>query len=134
MGMAREILFRGKRISDGKWVEGDLNRCIVVGKTYICKIEENISTTTHEIDSATVCQYTGYADLRKKKVFEHDIVFCENNGCHGHVEFENGKFEIKWEAKKENLRNDIHFWFKERRMYVVNNIFDNPELMEEGSQ
>lgn len=36
--MSREILFRGKRIDNGEWVEGDLSRCVVVGETHIRRI------------------------------------------------------------------------------------------------
>lgn len=127
--MSREILFRGKRIDDGKWVEGDLSRCVVVGETHIRRIEENLSTTTHRIDPETVCQYTNYTDLRKKKAFEHDIVFYEDGQCHGHIVFKDGCFLIKWEEGRPDLRSDIHFWLTERRVYVVGNIFDNPELL-----
>lgn len=129
----REILFRAKRIDDGKWVEGDLSRCAVVGETHIRRIEDNLSTTTHRVAPETVCQYTGYTDLRKKKVFEHDIVFYEDGGCCGHIVFKEGRFLIEWEEARPDLRNDIHFWFENRRMYVTSNIFDNPELVESNA-
>lgn len=127
--MSREILFCGKRIDNGEWVEGDLSSCVVVGETHIRRIEDNLSTTTHRIDTETVCQYTNYTDLRKKKAFEHDIIFYEDRQCHGHIVFKDGCFLIEWEKGREDLRSDIHFWFTERRVYVVGNVFDNPELL-----
>lgn len=122
-------MFRGKRIDNGEWVEGDLSRCVVVGETHIRRIEDNLSTTTHRIDPETVCQYTNYTDLRKKKAFEHDIIFYEDRQCHGHIVFKDGCFLIEWEKGREDLKSDIHFWFMERRVYVVGNVFDNPELL-----
>ena len=66
----REILFRAKRIDNGKWVEGDLDHCVVVGETHIRRIEDNLSTTTYKIVPKTVCQYTGLADKHGRKIFE----------------------------------------------------------------
>lgn len=73
----REILFTAKRTKDGKWVEGDLNRCIVVGKTHICRIEKNLSTTIHEVEGETVCQYTGMTDKKGVRIWENDRCWVE---------------------------------------------------------
>lgn len=134
----REILFRGKHTHvlqankhlNGIWVYGYLG-----DKNYINSQDEDEYggkfTSEMLIDPETVCQYTGYTDLRKKKAFEHDIVFCEERLCYGHIVFREGQFMIKWQESGTELRCDIHFWFTERRIYIVGNIFDNPELMEE---
>lgn len=68
----REILFRGKRIDNAEWVDGDLSRCVVVGETHIRRIEDNLSTTTHRIDPETVCQYTGMTDKKGVRIWEND--------------------------------------------------------------
>ncbi len=59
----REILFRGKRVIDGKWVES----CCPLG-------EMHSGTVTYDFDSKTVCQYTGLTDKTGRKIFEGDIV------------------------------------------------------------
>lgn len=124
-------MFRGKRESDGKWIKGDQTRCTATGEICKRRIRDDISADIDMVEPETVCEYTGYRDLRKKEVFEHDIVFCEENGYHGQIIREDGKFMIAWEASGDCLRRDIHFWFAERRMYVVGNIFDNSEMLEE---
>lgn len=124
--MRREILFRGKRKDYGTWVEG----------YYVHNFWNDGKDTIHLPDGGscvvnpeTVCQYTGYIDFRKKKAFEHDIIFYEDRQCHGHIVFKDGCFLIEWEEGREDLKSDIHFWFTERRVYVVGNVFDNPELL-----
>lgn len=64
----REILFRGKRVDNGKWVEGDLSHYVLVGETHICRMEDNLFTTIHKIDQETICRYTGYKDDTGKRI------------------------------------------------------------------
>lgn len=130
--MGREILFRGKRKSDGEWIEGYYQKRYDSFENIQHLIFWAKSSTVWEyaeVDPETICQYTGYTDLRKKKAFEHDIIFYEDGQCHGHIVFKEGCFLIEWEEEKPDLRRDIHFWFTERRAYVVGNVFDNPELL-----
>lgn len=55
----REILFRGKRMSDGEWLYGSLLQVNRKGATECCIHSDRYS---HLIDPATVGQYTGLTD------------------------------------------------------------------------
>ena len=73
----REILFKAKRWSDGKWVYGDLNQ---LQDSTIIHWYNNGCRVADEVDPSTVCQYTGLTDKNGKKVFVGDIVKC-SRGC-----------------------------------------------------
>jgi len=142
--MDREVLFRGKRMDNGKWVEGwycpkktghhEGDRFVEEMQSIIIASMTGGGYQYAVVDPKTVCQYVGYTDLRKQKAFEHDIVFYEDGGCYGHIVFKDGQFLIEWQESRPDLRSDIHFWFTERRIHIIGNIFDNPALLEGGAE
>lgn len=103
----REILFRGKRVDNGEWVEG----CGFADEGYLGKIFFYHDTFTDEegtehlfydnirVHTDTVGQYTGLQDKNGKKIFEGDIVEYQFDDDYpiyiGVVEF--GKHCIKYE-------------------------------------
>lgn len=56
----REILFRGKRIDNGRWEEGYFLKYALIyeEQTYILPLG-SVCDSGIEIDPETVCQYTG---------------------------------------------------------------------------
>lgn len=118
----REILFRGKRVIDGKWAES----CCPLG-------EMHSGTVTYDFDSETVYQYTGLTDKNGSKIFEGDIVSAPFTGYAGKkeerkgvVEFVNGAFSVNWNDSEEYGKNFVGYV---NDIKVCGNIFDNPELI-----
>lgn len=132
----REILFRGKRIDNSEWIEGDLKHDDLDFDTDIVyiyfhnKIEGRYETA--EVDPATIGQFTGLHDKHRKRIFEGDIVkvhdaykqYIEpNNEFTGVVEFDNASFLINQDDCVK------HYRWMDYECEVVSNIHDNPELL-----
>jgi uncharacterized phage protein (TIGR01671 family) len=85
----REILFRGKRVDNGEWVEGYYVKELC-GTVYILADEgdqwdSQTMLTLVEIDESTVGQFTGLTDKNGVKIFGGDVV--ETMSKHYNVEF-----------------------------------------------
>lgn len=63
----KEILFRGKRSDYKEWVEGSYIFNFWGGKEHTIHIELG---TCCNVDSETVCQYTGTPDKNGKRIFQ----------------------------------------------------------------
>lgn len=70
----RRILFKAKKLSDGKWVKGSLVKTPF--GTFIEWYEDSICNKG-EVNPDTVCQSTGLVDCKGNEVWEGDIVEFE---------------------------------------------------------
>lgn len=74
--MERKILFKAKRLDGKSWVFGYFYE--ENGNTYIIENRQKESmlnrNVTHQVDSKTVCQFTGDKDMRGKEIYIGDII------------------------------------------------------------
>ena len=129
----REILFRGKRTDNGEWVEGYLY-ITHNGEHEISVYNEevNIERWTHEVDTSTVCQYTGMKDKNGKRIFDGDVakVLQGKDKDIAYVGFENGAFMLYPKTGNIYERTLWEYWYNDYDVEVIGNITDNPELLE----
>ena len=77
----REILFKGKRIVNGEWVEGDLAQYRDLKTMYIQGFDYYTGEGgwerepfCYQIDPETLSQYTELDGMNGNKIWENDIV------------------------------------------------------------
>ena len=150
----REILFRGKRVNNGKWVEGFYckhDTVMVCFTTDDPKTKHLIITDGFcdwgfepplravEVDPATVGQCSGLTDKNGKPIFEADVVRFTERQLGGKdvpvveaVEFSEGGFATHRYFLNNWLRNAIKGNCQLEDIEVIGNIHDNPELLEGG--
>lgn len=150
----REILFRGKRVDNGEWVEGDIHKNTEFSKAHIHPSGERVMN--FEIIPETVGQYTGLTDKNGRKIFEGDIFKFDDEvweSCYTSCGTEYDSFEvenygvvgfdedmarfdfIKYKFNENSVEADLHenhiVDFSEfvSELEVIGNIHDNPELI-----
>ena len=153
----REILFRGKRMDNGEWVEGT--------NFYVARNEVESFIENDRIDLETLGQYTGLTGKNGKKIFEGDVVVIDHtiktydweeipetykprrsyslvyDEEKDHLTYKRN-YAVEWKKKDARwiLRNgsdqhnltDIFSFF--HNGIIIGNIHDNPELLKGGEQ
>lgn len=122
--MKREIKFRGKRLDNGEWAYGDLLRTL--DGFAILKSDE-----CAPVDPATIDQFTGLYDRVGKEIYEGDILRVEGNKKTLTACFKDGGFEFPWNDGSDEIFPN--YWI-ENSVYVIGNVFDNPELLKGGEK
>ena len=142
----REILFRGKRVDSGEWIEGMLFNgkedtfIVPHGNEYSYDEQEGLAFDVYgcKVVPETVGQYTGLTDKNGRKIFEGDIVNLKGNPAYpswGFVDYNalvvysDGAFSaIDGTEENHGLRR-YNFTRAELDVEVIGNIHDNPELL-----
>lgn len=125
----RDILFRGKRLDNGEWVEGDLvHSAYKIGDT--CVGTYGSSLGMHQVDPSTVGQYTGLLDKNGERIFEGDVLTLD--GEYGFFVLEFQEDTARFVMSGDSIVVDFdNFWSYE--VEVMGNIHDSPEFLEGGA-
>ena len=132
----REILFRGKRLDNGEWIEGYYVRATHHWHKHGVHEDWIIAGAAanggwfaiHErraVDPATVGQYTGLTDMQGVKIFEGDVVTMAEE--YGKIEY--SETEAMFQVVFDTWCTDFDHYFG-TDFEVIGNIHDNPELLE----
>lgn len=140
--MMREILFRGKRLDNGEWVDGFLVRTTLGSTIIVSEVEEyscgcclGIGSANFEVNPSTVGQYTGLTDKNGKRIFEGDMVSTDIERPYLIVEFRGGCFMFNCNDGGEDYYDIMLPILKDpQSVYkygeVIGNIHDNSERLE----
>ena len=134
----REILFRAKRKSNGKWIEGYIYKQIVnLNDEYYIRRGD----TDYLVVPETVGQFTGLTDKNGNKIFEGDIIKFINGRL---LDVRFNRETLQWELtdvgvpdwEVNHLHNtlplselEVETSYGEMTSEIVGNIHDNPELL-----
>ena len=122
--MKREILFRGKRIDNGKWEFGFLSWNDSPRKRSY-HINNNV------VHTDTVGQFTGLTDKNGTKIFEGDILNFINSTTN-EIKIKNAIVYYAESSFKINKTIGMYSNFLYGWAYpciVIGNVHDNPELL-----
>lgn len=151
----REILFRGKRLDNGEWVESHgisrgrpdeksgykyylgIGGGAIVGTNEagnIVRLEAREDCLYCEVDPDTVGQCTGLKDRNGKRIFEGDLVKYHDR-IFGDVVAEiiyseTGVCFCARCVKRRNNQPALDIVMNESEIEVIGNVYDNPELLE----
>lgn len=108
------IKFKAKRLDNQEWVCGYFYE--ENGNTYIIENRQKESmlnrNVTHQVDSKTVCQFTGDKDMRGKEIYIGDIIFNLETGS---------VVEVAWNDRLKRL--DCKFLNADKGLDVPFGIF-----------
>lgn len=142
----REIKFRGKRLDNGEWIEGDLLR--MNGHWFIFPDPAPGGIDKYEVDPATVGEFTGLKDKNGKEIYEGDLLYLDKYPfiCDGEINY---LAEVDWSD------DDLGFsaWYRLHKdssvrgisdgcpcplfdgyFEIKGNIHDNPEFLKGGEK
>ena len=151
-----ELLFHGKRVDNGEWIEGyyyesKISGCFILSPKIKAREKDGVvindSFEVAKVIPETVGQYTGLTDKNGKKILDGDIISAitldtgnEQRAvvCFGNfIDENNGDEYIGFFIEFDGIKTTITQLAMEEcknRIEVIGNIHDNPELLEAGKK
>lgn len=144
----RNILFRGKQVDTGEWIEGyyakqSNHSCFASQLKYqhfifvdVCMDISLGGLIKFEVVPETIGQYTGLTDKNGKKIFEGDVIKCISrfDAKDMVVIFEKAEFHLVDCQRYKNYTECCGYrYFGTLETEVIGNIHDNSELLK-GSE
>lgn len=143
----RDILFKAKRLDNGKWVEGNLilsndaeedYKIIIIPNTDAdmfvdgCVYQDLGFEKWYIVDPSTICQDTGLTDKNGKKIWENDICNCVYDARFATrvIVWDEYELDFKGTNGKDNYGKEFDYLGCCEEIEVIGNIFDNAELLE----
>ena len=129
----RDYKFRGKNIK-GNWEYGNL---VISDHNRLYEIIDKERRYRGELNKETIGQYTGLKDKNGKEIYEGDIIFIKEEtkllDIKGKVEYSNifAQFIITNTGSIVSEAEPLGD-YEEEEIEVIGNIYDTPELLEEG--
>ena len=81
-----------------------------------------------------IMQYTGLKDKNGKEIYEGDIIKIYAKGLGGEAigKIVYDEYDLAFVLRNEEEELSECLWYAEQQIEVIGNIYDNPELLEEG--
>ena len=129
--MNDRYLYRAKRMDNGEWTYGYLYGIWEI-KYILWGMTNNVPDMT-EVEPSTICQCTGLKDKSGKLIWENDIVRIVYNGIEYiyKVIWDVSELDFKATNGKENYKSNFQYLTCCEEIEIIENIFDNPELLKE---
>lgn len=136
--MQDRYLCRGKRLDDGKMIEGHLIQTEVDGyvRSWISVVNDPIRLQklgkhftdwrSYEVETDTVCRCTGRKDKYGELIWENDII--KDNVIYGVVKWDDENVGYIIDDREDGYQVYSGWWHE---VTVIGNAFDNPGLLEE---
>ena len=121
----RDYKFRGKNIK-GNWEYGNL---VISDHNRLYEIIDKERRYRGELNKETIGQYTGLKDKNGKEIYEGDIVYIIPEDEKGIVKWD--KETVGYIVEYCDIITNFDNWYG-KDLEVIGNIYDNPELLEEG--
>ncbi|MCM1168809.1 MAG: YopX family protein [Bacteroides sp.] len=118
----REIKFRGKRLSDGKWIHGNYASVMFTD-------EDNDTINGYPVDSSTVGQFTGMTDRDGRDIYEGDICSIQDSE-EAVVEWSEYGLALMTPYSDVNYRRKQFDFSKGNRIKVVGTVHDRNKYLE----